>query len=104
MGKKGVTKEMIEAIKKFKKSIGAERIVIFGSYASGRAGKDSDLDLILVSGKFRGKSFHERLKGMWLKWPIDLPVDFVPYTPEEFEKQSRRISLVRESILEGIEI
>jgi hypothetical protein len=34
----------------------------------------------------------------------DYPVDFLCYTPEEFRKLSKQISLVKQAIKEGIEI
>lgn len=103
MGKK-LTKEMIESIKKFKKNIGAEKIVVFGSYAIGKARKDSDIDLILISNKFKGKDFHSRFKGLWLKWNLNTPVDFIPYTPEEFKELSKRPTIAREAVENGVEI
>lgn len=101
---KGQSKEMIEKIGDFKRKIGAERIILFGSYARGDFDEDSDVDLLLVSKKFRKKDFHRRFEGLWLKWDLDLPVDFIPYTPEEFEKLKRRVSIVSEALREGIEI
>jgi len=103
MGKR-ITKEMTEGIRKFKKTIEADKVILFGSYATGTAGKDSDIDLILVSKKFTGKKFHQRLKGMWLKWTLDMPVDFVPYTPGEFKKAAGEAGIVSEALREGIEI
>lgn len=101
---KGKDAEMMEKLREFKRKIGVERMFLFGSYPRGEFTEDSDLDLLLVSGKFRGKSFHERYRGLWLKWDLKVPVDFLCYTPEEFERERRRVSLVREALLEGIEI
>ena len=103
MGKK-ITKEMIKKIMKFKKEINVERVILFGSYARGKANKDSDLDIVLVGKKFRNKDIMSRYKGLWLKWTLDLPVDFIAYTPEEFEKLSKQVSIVSEALKEGIEI
>jgi len=55
-----------------------------------------------VSRKFKGKNFHSRFKGLWLKWDLDLPVDFIPYTPEEFDKLKKEVSIVSEALREGI--
>jgi len=104
MGKRKITREMIKEIEKFKKKIGAEKIIIFGSYARGDANEHSDIDLILVSKKFKGKSFHSRFKGLWSKWSLDLPVDFIPFTPEEFNKLKKEVSIVSEALKEGIEV
>ena len=104
MSKKKVTKEMIEGIREFKKRIKADKVILFGSYATGRAGRDSDVDLILVSRKFEGRGFHSRFKGLWLKWNLGMPVDFIPYTPKEFKRLSKKVSIVSEALREGIEV
>ena len=39
-----------------------------------------------------------------MKWPLDLPADFICYTPEEFEKLKKEVSIVSEALKEGIEI
>ncbi len=95
---------MIEGIRKFKESIGVSRAIVFGSFARGEFGEDSDIDLLLVSEKFRGKSFIQRSKGLWLKWDLGLPVDFICFTPEEFKKLKKEVSIVSEAIREGIEV
>jgi len=103
MGKK-ITKEMIEGIRKFKKDVAVEKVILFGSYAAGNAKEHSDIDLILIGKKFRNKNFHSRFKGLWLKWKLNFPVDFLCYTPEEFEARKREPTIVREAVKEGIEI
>lgn len=39
--------------------INVEKIVVFGSYAKGKGGKDSDIDIIVVSREFRGKDIFD---------------------------------------------
>ncbi len=103
MGKK-ITREMIEGIREFRKKAEVDRIIVFGSFARGEANEDSDLDLILVGRKFEGKDFHSRFKGLWLKWPLALAVDFLPYTPKEFERLRKQVSIVSMALKEGVEI
>ena len=103
MGKK-ITKEMINDIRKFKRDVNVEKVIVFGSYATGNAKEDSDIDLILVGKKFMNKDFHSRFKGLWLKWKLNFPVDFLCYTPEEFEARRTEPTIVKEAIREGIEI
>ncbi|OGI15291.1 hypothetical protein A3K63_05080 [Candidatus Micrarchaeota archaeon RBG_16_49_10] len=81
-----------------------ERIVFFGSRATGDYGKHSDVDLILVSKKFRGKSFLKRPLGLHRYWKMKYPVDFICYTPEEFEKLSKGVTIVQQALKKGIEI
>jgi len=37
-------------------------------------------------------------------WNLDLPVDFICYTPEEYKKLAKQITIVREAERNGIEI
>lgn len=103
MGKK-VDKEIIDIIKKFKEKAKVDKVILFGSYAKGNFTEHSDVDLILVAKRFEKKSFHSRFKGLWSKWHSDLPVDFIPFSPKEFKKLSKKVSIVSEALREGIEI
>ncbi|MFH1200597.1 MAG: nucleotidyltransferase domain-containing protein [Candidatus Micrarchaeota archaeon] len=106
MGRRKIFKlgQIVEGVKAFKKLAGIEKAYLFGSYARGDAVEDSDVDLLLLSQRFEGKNYVERLKGLWLKWNLGLPADFICYTPKEFEREKKRISIAREALLEGVEI
>lgn len=103
MGRRTI-EEIRKGVEEFKKELGLEKVIIFGSYARGDPNEHSDLDLILVGKCFEGKSFHERFRGLWLRWKLSLPVDFLCYTPEEFEELRERVSIVSDALSEGIEI
>ena len=77
---------------------------IFGSYARGEAKKASDVDLIIVSNKFKNKKFRYRSIGFYKYWDLDYPVDFLCYTPKEFEEKRARITIVSQAAKEGVEI
>jgi hypothetical protein len=51
---------------------------------------------------FKGKSPLKRPVVLYLEWTMDYPVDFLCYTPEEFEEKRKEISIVRQAIKEGI--
>ncbi len=99
---------VIGQLKEFKKDVervyGIEKMVVFGSRARGDYRKNSDIDLILVSKKFRGKSVLKRPLGLHFYWNLNLPVDFICYTPKEFEKLKKQVSLVSQALKEGIEV
>lgn len=80
------------------------KLIFFGSRVTGKFHKDSDVDLIIVSSKFRGLNFFRRGYNMYKFWSYDLPVDFICYTPEEFEKLRKQVSIVSEALREGVEI
>lgn len=106
--RKQQTKEIIRQLKVFKKkskkAFGIDKIILFGSAARGKMNEHSDIDLVLVSKKFRGESFFDRPIGLRKFWNLDYPVDFLCYTPEEFERLKNRVTIVREAVLEGTEI
>ncbi len=108
MGRK--ESEALELVKDFKKRIakkfGIERIILFGSFATGRTHKWSDIDLLVISNKIRKKSkFMSKLSWEWhVEQEKDFPVDFICYTPKEFEKMKNEVTIVRQALEEGIEV
>lgn len=77
--------------------------ILFGSRAREKTHKWSDYDIIVVSDKFKKKSF-QRVPEMYDYWDYEYPVDFLCYTSEEFNKLKKRVTIVREAVKEGIEI
>ena len=98
----------INKLKKFAKEISIDipidKMYLFGSQVKGRVHKDSDVDLLLVSKKFRRKRWIKRPIPLYDKWNIDKPVDFVCLTPEEFEKSKKVPSIAQEAVKRGIRI
>ena len=105
MDKKSV---IITQLKKFKHDLNTkiriDKVIFFGSRVKGKANKDSDVDLIIVSKGFEGKRFRYRPIGFYDCWNLNYPVDFLCYTPKEFNKLSKQVSIVSEAIKNGIEI
>ncbi len=85
-------------------AIEVERVVLFGSRARGDARPDSDVDVILVSRSFRGRTFVRRAYPVRKAWDLDVAVDFLCYTPEEFATLAARTSIVQVALREGREI
>lgn len=100
--------DIMSALSEFKdklsKKIKVQKMVLFGSYATGKYTKDSDIDLLIVSPDFKDKRFIKRSIGFYKFWGLDLPVDYICYTPTEFEKLKKKISLVSMALKEGIVI
>lgn len=95
-------------LKNFKKNVNRDipisKMYFFGSHARGKSHRYSDIDLVVVSPEFRKLNFFKRGAKMYDYWSLDYPVDFLCYTPEEFNKLKKQITIVREAIKEGIEI
>lgn len=101
-------KDFKEELKKFKsrlsRKVPIDKMILFGSYAKGKAHRYSDIDLIIVSPKFSGTDFRDRPIGFYKYWNLDEPFDFLCYTPEEFNKLKKQITIVREAVKDGIKI
>ncbi len=104
MGKAKIMKELKSFKEDLKKDFPDEKIIFFGSRALGRAGPDSDVDLIIVSKNFGKLNFIKRAARMYDYWNLNYPVDFLCYTPNEFRALKGRISIVSEALKEGIVI
>jgi predicted nucleotidyltransferase len=62
-----------------------ERIILFGSAATGSMTPDSDLDLLVIEGGFKS----QREEGIRLRMALrnlGIPVDVFAMTPERFEE------------------
>ena len=59
---------------------------------------------MIVSKQFKKLKFRKRASKMYDYWNLDYPVDFLCYTPEEFNKLKNRITIVKEAVETGIEI
>ena len=99
---------LIKKLKEFKRAVSSdfpvEKMFLFGSRAGGKAGKDVDFDLLVVSKKFKNLNFIERAARMYDYWTLEYPADFLCYTPEEFGEKSRKITIVREALRNGVAV
>jgi len=90
---------------RFERRVGkVEVLLLFGSQATGRAGPDSDVDVLIVSPAFQGKTYIGRAAETWRCWELPLPVDFLCYTPEEYDRLKGQVSIVREALREGVAV
>ena len=103
MDKKAV-REIKSFVQKLKKDFEVEKILFFGSRTGEDYLKYSDVDLVIVSEDFESIDFTKRMSLMYLYWDSEYDVDFLCYTPIEFERLSKRITIVREAVRKGIEI
>lgn len=66
---------------------GPARVMLFGSYARGDARDDSDLDLLVLEPSFADKA-DEYVRIRSAIGALDVGVDLLLYTDEEFERRS----------------
>lgn len=67
------------------RELGYAEVYLFGSYARGDWVEDSDIDIIVVSPRFRGVPIHVRGAMLRRLAPDTHPFEILAYTPEEFE-------------------
>ena len=89
-------------IEKLSKKIRIGKVIIFGSRARGDEDEGSDVDLLIISPDFKGKRFRERPLSFYKYCELDFPVDFICFTPEEFEEMKGKATIVKEALEEGI--
>ncbi len=92
-----VREALREFLAKVEKALGEVEVYLFGSYARGDWLSDSDLDLVVVSEKFRGLSVGERYALVREMLPKDISVEILAYTPEEFERALKRSVILRDA-------
>ena len=105
MGRKDAITSGLQAFKmKVDKDFPLKKMIFFGSRVRGKEHEDSDIDLIIVSDEFKSLNFIKRAAKMYDYWDLDYPVDFLCFTPEEFEKKTKGVTIVSEAVKEGIKI
>ena len=57
------------------------------------------IDLVIVSPKFTKLNFFKRGAKMYDYWDLDYPVDFLCYTPKEFNKFKKQMTKFPEKFL-----
>ncbi|MBD3293668.1 MAG: HEPN domain-containing protein [Armatimonadia bacterium] len=96
---------LIEAIAEFMRRVDVEEAILFGSRARGEELGSSDVDLIVISPRFEGIRFTDRIAPLLGEWPRALPtLEVLAYTPEEFERARRGMRIERKAYREGVRL
>ena len=74
-----------------------KKIILYGSTASGKASQGSDIDLVLI--KRTGKNFYDRIGEISGIVKHNLPIDFLVYTPSEFEKMAKENWFIKNEVI-----
>ena len=96
--------ELIEAVRAYIRRVRVHEAVLFGSRARHEHVEDSDVDLILVSERFGGTPWLERLSPLYEAWTLPFYPELLPYTPEELRQRQQDSSVVQEAMEHGIRI
>ena len=80
------------------------RVLAFGSRARGDALKHSDLDLLVVSERFRDVRWLDRAPLVLEMLAAPFGVEVLCYTPEEYERKVEELGIVRTASGEGLDL
>lgn len=89
-------------IKKVKKEFPGVKIILFGSRASGDFLDSSDYDFLIVSEKFSGVNFFDRMGKFYDLWDLEKDIEPFCYTPKELELKKKEIGIVQTALKKGI--
>jgi predicted nucleotidyltransferase len=90
-----------EVIDRIVKNINPEKIILFGSYASGNPGEDSDLDILVIKEMKmprykRSREVKKHLRGM------KIPIDVIVYTKKEVKEwKDTKTAFISQVIKQG---
>jgi uncharacterized protein len=79
-----VEKELKDFVALIRKTYNIYAVVLYGSYAEGRANDDSDIDVAVFSDDF-GKDPYEEMKALFrLRRQIDTDIEPLPFSREAY--------------------
>ena len=74
-----------------------EKIILYGTTATGKVRQGSDLDLVII--KKTEKNFYDRIGEISGIVKHNLPIDFLVYTPSEFEKMAKENWFIKNEVI-----
>lgn len=86
---KGTVLRIIADFKKLleSKAIKVDRIILYGSYASGKFREGSDIDILVISDDFKNKNYWERIDILSeVIYEVFKPIEAVAMTLDEWER------------------
>ncbi|MBW1700369.1 MAG: nucleotidyltransferase domain-containing protein [Deltaproteobacteria bacterium] len=89
---------VFDIIQKFKQALESQNVqvdqlILFGSHAVGTAREDSDIDLVVISPSFSGKTYWERIDILTEAiYAVFAPIEASAFTPDEWQSGKSLIS------------
>jgi predicted nucleotidyltransferase len=87
-------KRIVDDIKKY---FDPEKIIVFGTAATGKVGPDSDIDMVVI--RRTTTPFFRRGADMAVQLEYDVGLDLLVYTPEEFRSAVKERRFFRDEIV-----
>ena len=75
------------------KGIKVDKLILFGSYATGQYREDSDIDIVVISRDFQNKSYWERIDILSdAIYALFEPIEATAFTPDEWKNRESIIA------------
>jgi len=104
MGKNQTIKVIRKFVKALKQEgIAVDRVILYGSYATGKTRPDSDIDVAVVSKHFGRDRVEEGMNLFRIAGKVDPRIEPIPISSESYEKDTW-IPLIYEIKQKGIEV
>ena len=97
-------RELLAFLKRLRDELDVSEVYLFGSRVYGTPLADSDLDMVVVSEKFKERSFIENMELLSRLWDGSFTLEMFPYTPEQLEKYKGRKVVVTEALEKGVKL
>ena len=81
-----------------------ETVIVFGSRISGKAHEDSDIDVVITSEFFKDIPFIKRMPMILRTARFQKHVDYICYTPTEFDKIKDKSSIIMDALEYGLKV
>lgn len=95
---KWIKKYKQEILPKIIEEYNPKKILLFGSRIRGTSNKYSDLDIIVISDSFQNIPFVNRMGHLLKKFKFQKHIDYLCYTPEEFERVKNQSSILIDAL------
>ena len=95
---------LIEEIREFMRRVEVEDAIFFGSRERGDEHPYSDLNLVLLADRFEGRKLSSLLPELQQAWKIDLHLELLPCSADEFEEMQEWNALARDAAENGLHL
>lgn len=96
------SRKLDKFVKEVKRLYQPRVFILFGSRARGESLLGSDYDVLIVSEKFEGVPFTDRLTPIHKLWRLMESLECICLTPREYDKSKSMISLIPKAVAEGL--
>ncbi len=100
----GQLERVIEEVRDLLRRLDLPEAIVFGSRVTGDYLDTSDVDLILISPRFRGVRVRERAEQVHRCWQGAEELEALPYTPEEFERAREDSGVIQAALRHGLRV